>query len=122
MERDINKLDHLGHKAEAEFLKRIADNSQDMLYRMSLPEGKYEYVSPAAIDIFGEPPEKWYATSKMITEFIHPESRLYFEQEWANLLAGDMPPTYEYQIITRAGETKWVGQRNVLVNDEIGKE
>jgi diguanylate cyclase (GGDEF)-like protein/PAS domain S-box-containing protein len=57
----------------------------------------------------------------MLTEFIHPESRLYFEQVWANLLAGDMAPTYEYQIITRAGETKWIGQRNVLINDEVGK-
>jgi PAS domain-containing protein len=58
----MNKLRHLGHKAEADFFKRIADDSPDMLYRMSLREGKYEYVSPAAIDIFGEPPEKWYSS------------------------------------------------------------
>lgn len=32
-----------------------------------------------------------------------------------------MPPSYEYQIVDRAGRTRWVNQRNVLVTDDTGR-
>jgi len=42
-------------------------------------------------------------------------------EQWQKLLTGDMPPTYEYKIITPSGETKWISQRNVLVTDDSGR-
>ena len=102
---------------EARF-RRLAENAQDMIYRMALPEGDYTYVSPAVKEIFGCDPEAFYQTPQLIRDFLHPDSRAYFEAAWNDLLAGKMPPTYEFKIIHTSGETRWVNQRNVLVRDD----
>jgi PAS domain S-box-containing protein len=101
--------------------RRLAENAQDMIYRMSFPGGKYEYVSPAAVTLFGYTPEEFYNTPVLIQKVIHPDWHKYFEEQWANLIKGEMPPTYEYQIIHKSGEVRWVNQRNILVRDDVGK-
>jgi PAS domain S-box-containing protein len=105
--------------SEARF-RRLAENAPDMIYRMSLPDGHYEYVSPAAEKIWGVPPEEFYENPLLVAETLHPASEDYFRTEWANLLAGDMPPTYEYRIIDRRGRERWLHQRNVLIRNEDG--
>jgi PAS domain S-box-containing protein len=106
--------------ASEERFRRLAENARDMIYRMSLPDGRYEYVSPAAEELFGYSPQEFYDSPGLIGEVIHPDWREYFAGQWERLLAGEMPPTYEYQIIAKSGETKWMNQRNVLVRDERG--
>jgi PAS domain S-box-containing protein len=104
-----------------ERFRRLAENARDMLYRMSLPEGRYEYVSPAATELSGYSPEEFYRTPLLIREIIHPEWRDYFEEQWADLLAGELTPTYEYQIVHRSGEPRWLHQRSTLIRDGAGK-
>jgi len=101
--------------------RRLAENAKDMIYRMSLPDGAYEYVSPAAKDIFGHSPQVFYQSPQLIRATIHPDWIEYFQKQWENLLSGDMPPTYEYQIIDAAGNVKWLNQRNVLIRDDAGR-
>lgn len=102
-------------------LENLANNAKYMIYRMSLPDGRYEFLSSASKEIIGYSPEEVYKTPLHIKEIIHPDWNNYFEIQWENLLLGDMPPTYEYQIIDRFGNTKWLNQRNSLVKDEFGK-
>ena len=33
--------------------RRLSENARDMIYRMSLPDGKYEYVSPSSLQLTG---------------------------------------------------------------------
>jgi len=108
------------NQTEAAILKRIAAYTPDMFYRMSLPEGKYEYVSAGSFAIFGVTPEDWLSTPKNISKLIHPNWLNYFNQKWSSLLDGDALSLYEYQIITKNGETKWLNQRNTLISDEQG--
>ncbi|MBN1874844.1 MAG: response regulator [Anaerolineae bacterium] len=103
-----------------ERFRRLAENARDMIYRMTLPDGKYEYISPAALDLFGYTPEEFYESPFLIKHVIHPGWVDYFEEQWANLLAGQAPPSYEYQVIHKPGEAKWLNQRNVLICDENG--
>lgn len=105
---------------ELEFLSFLAENSQDMIYRMNLSKGIYEYVSPSSEVIFGYTPDEFYSSPMLIKKVIHPDWQDYFDCEWKKLLGGEMPPVYEYQIIHKSGETKWVNQRNVLIKDESG--
>jgi PAS domain S-box-containing protein len=100
--------------------RRLAENARDVIYRMSLPDGKYEYVSPAALSIFGCSPDEFYKTPKLIKQVIHPDWQKYFEEQWANLIKGEMPPTFEYQFIHKSGEIRWLNQRNILVRDNAG--
>jgi PAS domain-containing protein len=75
-----------------ERFRRLAENARDMVYRMSLPDGRYEYVSPASSDLFGYSPDEFYSSPMLIREVIHPDWRDCFAEEWGKLLAGDVPP------------------------------
>ena len=120
---DITKYKHAKdelRESERRY-RRLAENARDMIYRMSLPKGIYEYVSPASKDIFGYSPKEFYDSPILIRETMHPDWKDYFKKQWTLLLADNMPPFYEYQIINKSGETRWVNQRNVLIHDENGK-
>jgi PAS domain S-box-containing protein len=97
--------------------RRLAENAKDMIYRMCLPEGRYEYVSPASIDIFGYSAEEFYNSPFLIQKVIHPDWQDYFEEQWSNIKAGNMAPFYEYPIIHKSGQTRWLHQHNVLIRD-----
>lgn len=115
LQKSVEKL----RKSEQRY-RRLAENSPDMIYRMSLPDGKYEFVSLAVAAIFGHPPEAWYNTPLLIQEILHPDWHAYFEQQWEQLLKGVVPPFYEYQIIHKDKGTRWINQRNILVKDDNG--
>ncbi len=108
-------------KHAEEKYRRLTENAKDMIYRMSLPDGKYEYVSPAAENIFGYPPEVWYENPILIQNIIHPDFHEYFSKKWKLLLKGEVSPTYEYQIQYRDNKRRWIHQRNVGVRDKKGK-
>lgn len=99
----------------------LAENASDVLYRMSLPDGHYEYMSPASLTMFGYTPEEFYASPVLIRAIIHPAWHGYFEEQWVKLIAGQMPPTYEYQVVHKRGDTRWMNQRNTLIRDESGQ-
>ena len=100
--------------------RRLAENSPDLIYRMSLPDGKYEYVSPASEVISGYHPEKWYKNPLFIQEIIHPDWKDYFENEWNKLQKGRLAPTHEYQIVHKDQTIRWINQRNVAVHNAAG--
>jgi len=100
--------------------RRLAENSPDMIYRMSLSDGKYEYVSPAAVRIFGHPPETWYDNPFLIREVIHPDWHSYFEEQWENLFKGFVAPIFEYKIVHKDESIRWINQRNIMVKDDKG--
>ncbi|ACN16972.1 two domain fusion protein (N:Methyl-accepting chemotaxis protein-C:sensory box histidine kinase/response regulator) [Desulforapulum autotrophicum HRM2] len=100
--------------------RRLTENAKDMIYRMTLPEGKYEYVNLASVDVFGYTPDEFYASPLLIKEIIHPDWRDYFNEQWANLLNGKAPLSYEYQIVHKSGSIKWLYQRNLLLLNKKG--
>ncbi len=123
MLEDITERKHTQNalrESEGRF-RRLAENAKDMIYRMSLPDGRYEYVSPAAREISGYTPEEWYGTPELFQEILPPEWQTYFAERWTELLQGDMSPYYEYQIIHKSGEARWLNQRNVLIRGERGE-
>jgi len=108
-------------KESEEKFRRLAENAPDMIYRMSIPSGKYEYISPASLALSGYTPEEFYADPSLIRTLIHPAWQEYFHRQWTTLIQGEVPPVYEYQIIDRAGTTHWINQRNMVVRDEQGQ-
>jgi len=110
-------IDEKLRKSEQKY-RRLTENSPDTIYRMSLPDGRYEYVNPSAENIFGYPPQTWYDNPLLVREILHPDYLSYFEKQWKNLLKGDLPPSYEYKIIHKDGSVRWINQRNILVKSE----
>lgn len=100
--------------------RTITENSRDMIYRMSLPDGRYEYVSLASKSLTGYSPDEFYDSPILIQKIIHPDWHGYFKEQWENLISGNMPPFYEYQIIHKSGDVKWLHQRNALIKNNEG--
>jgi PAS domain S-box-containing protein len=106
---------------EHERYRALADNSLDMIFRMSLPDGRYEYVSPASRQVTGYAPEEFVNNLLMIKKIIHPGWKDYCQTAWTQLLSGDVPPVCEFQIIHKSGDIRWLNQRNTLIRNRDGK-
>jgi len=113
------KIKEALYESENKF-KRMTENARDMIYRMALPDGRYEYVSPASIEITGFTPEEFYVNKVNIQNIIHEDFRNYLNEEWSKLLQGEISSFYEYKIIHKNGDEKWLFQNNVLIFDENG--
>ncbi len=100
--------------------RRLAENARDMIFRMTIPDAHYDYVSPASQEIIGYTPEELYNTPRLIWHTIHPASQKYLETHWDKLQRGEVLPEYEYQVFHKSGEARWLNQRNMLVRDENG--
>ena len=116
---DHRKMELALNESEARF-RRLAENARDVIFRMSIPDGVYEYISPASEKILGYRPEDIYRSPDIVRNIIHPNWRQYCRSLWENLLAGRVSPSNEYQIVHKSGEARWVNQRNVLIRDAAG--
>ena len=114
-EKELEELRH-----ENALLRGLIENSRDMVYRMSLPDGIYEYVSPSSAEVFGYTPSEFYDAPLLIRGVIHPDWREYLESQWTLLLRGTVPQTYEYQIIHKSGDMRWINQRNSVLRNQDG--
>ncbi len=108
-------------KESEDGFRRLVENAKDVIFRLSVPDGMYEYMSAASNEIFGCSPEEFYSTPLLLREIIHPDWLGSFETEWTRLQNGKMPPYYEYQIIHRSGDVRWLHQRNVLIENDFGR-
>ncbi|HMK54645.1 MAG TPA: PAS domain S-box protein [Methanobacteriaceae archaeon] len=108
-------------QSSEERYRKLVENSKDVFYRMALPSGEYEYISPAVYELVGYTVDEHYDTPSLGREIIHPEWKAYFDREFARLLSGKAEPFYEYPILTKWGEVRWIHQSNVLLNDEDGQ-
>lgn len=100
--------------------RTLIERQNDVVYRMSLPDGRYEYVSPAAKTVLGYSAEEFLENPFLIKRIIHPEFTKLFEQEWAALLEGKVARTYEYKIIDPEGNERWIIQSNRGIFDNDG--
>lgn len=100
---------------------RITENVNDVVYRLTLPECRYEYMSPQAKQLFGYTPEEFYRSPIIVRRIIHADFFKDFIHYWRLLLSGNAPDYYEIKIVTKSGEARWVQQKNLLIKDEKGK-
>jgi PAS domain S-box-containing protein len=99
--------------------RRLAENSQDVIYRLRLrPRPVYEYVSPAVMAISGYSPEECYADPELHLRLIHPDDRPEFEAA-----AAGREPTEPLllRFRHRDGHIVWIESRYTLVRDRAGE-
>ncbi len=101
--------------------RRLTENAKDAIYRVSLPSGFYEYMSPAISEITGYTPADFYKEPLFMKKILHPAFHVWFDNIWDDLMKSDVLPAYEYQIIHKNGEIRWLYQRSVIVRDSQGK-
>ncbi len=107
-----------------QLFRMLAENAKDMIFRASLPDGKYEYASPASTAITGYSPEEisgFQTFVEFVKAIIHPAFQSEFKKIWGRFNTSKIRPYYEYKIIDRHGDEKWVHQRSVLVCGSDGQ-
>ncbi|WP_319762455.1 ATP-binding protein [Maridesulfovibrio sp.] len=101
-------------------IKTLAENSKDLIYRFSVQDEIFEYMSPACLTITGYPPGTFYNNSQFFFDLVHPEFENFMQQLWMDMSMGKMSPLVEYKIIDRYGKSKWLQQSNIPSYDQEG--
>jgi len=107
-------------RSSEERFRRLAENAKDMIYCITIPDGKFEYISPASEQILGYSQEEILKQDKLIEHIIHPDWQDYYVGHWNNLIKGKILPAYEYKIIHKSGEERWLYERKVLIKNDSG--
>jgi two-component system cell cycle sensor histidine kinase/response regulator CckA len=98
----------------------LVEGMDEAIYRMSLPDGKYEYMSPAAKKVLGYSAEEFLENPLIIRKIIHPDFAEYFKEKWADLIEGKVPPSFKYKILDPEGNERWIVQSNTGIFDDSG--
>jgi PAS domain S-box-containing protein len=116
----LRKQSEKGLSEREEQFRRLAEDAPDFLYRMTLPEGKYEYVSPESLAFTGYTPEEFFRKPGLLYELIHSSGKDAFGRQLELLIKGKTPPPAEFQIVHRNGDLRWGFMRTTLVRDGTG--
>ncbi len=107
-------------ESEARF-RSVLDDSRDVIYRVNVASGRFEYISPACESLVGYPPAEVEAMDAAAARaLIHPDDLAGFEQA-VQRLADTGAAQVEYRQRTRAGEYRWLSNHMSLVRDAAGR-
>ncbi len=90
----------------------------DAVFRITYPEGNFEYISPAAKIVFGYSKNNFYRENNFLRKIIHPDFRTYFETNLET--SWGVAPTLKYKIIDPDGNERWIIQANKGNFDKYG--
>ena len=110
-----------GQKTEycKKFLQ-LAENLDEMVYKMDIRSGEFEYVNQSSVNITGYTPEEFYQTPFLIKNIVHLNWKHYIDVNFSRLIEGECTPAFEFQIIDKDNRVKWLYQKNILINDKEG--
>ncbi|MBI4799604.1 MAG: diguanylate cyclase [Desulfarculus sp.] len=102
--------------------RRLLENAPDVIYRWSIPQGRYDYLSPAMEAISGYSPAEMQADPKLIWKLVLPQWREGLLRQWQALVRGEGPVIHEHEfrVERRDGQRRWVRERCILVRDAGG--
>lgn len=101
--------------------RNLLENQNEAVFRISLSDGKFDYISPAVSDVFGYSLKEILDTPLFIMKIVHPDFRVVLEQYWNDLKKGEVIPSYEYKVINADGDDVWILQSNSAVYNEKGQ-
>jgi len=106
--------------------KEIIEHSREILYKLDVQTGQYEYISPALKEVLGYEPEEFYQmTSESIKQLLHPEDLDKSDHIIAKLIktsdGRNVLNTIDYRIKHKDGHYCWVSDKYTIKIDEKGK-
>lgn len=100
--------------------RHLAENASDMIFQQSIPQGVYDYVSPAAERITGYKSVEFYKTPFLFEKILVKEDQDRFRNQWLETMKGKTPSISEFRIIHKSGQTRWLNQNSSLIYDKNG--
>ncbi len=112
-------------KESEERFKQVLTNSKDVLYKMTLDDKEYKYVSPAINSMLGYTQEEFIEGGiSFIFSKMHPEDRERIQQvveKYDSIEDREFLPFVEFRLQDSSGQWKWVSNVRTLVHDSDGK-
>ncbi len=84
--------------------RRIVENTTNVIMTTQ-PDGIISYLSPSSRDVLGYSPEELIGTNPMI---FYPDDIEKIQHELARALKGEKGSNFEYRIVTKQGDIKWI--------------
>jgi PAS domain S-box-containing protein len=107
-------------ESEARF-RSVLDNSVDLIYRMNMQTGQYEYISPSVQSVLGRSREEKMAIRKEYSlEMVHPDDMQNVMQVLKRLDA-TCKEQLEYRELNPDGKYHWMSNNMFLQHDDAGK-
>jgi len=107
-------------REDEEKYRSLIEGLNEAIYRASLPDGACEYISPAALPVFGYHAQDFITDPLFLWKIIHPDFLDHLRQQWANCVEGSTPPIHEYKVIDSEGNERWIRQTNKAIFDNQG--
>jgi PAS domain S-box-containing protein len=103
---DITKRKQMEEDLQAseEKYRGIVENTTNVIM-VTQPDGIISYLSPLCTEVTGYSPEELIGTNPII---FHPDDIQKVQQALSRALKGDRGSDFEYRILTKQGETKWI--------------
>ncbi|MGE5479686.1 MAG: PAS domain S-box protein [Chloroflexota bacterium] len=120
VDNTVSKLLENNLRQSEKKYRSLIENLDETLFRIAMPSGRVEYISPSAARLFELPLEQFFFMPNALERIIHPDSRKCLRDVWQSALQGKIEHIFEYKIITPRGQEKWIRQSNSIVNDENG--
>ena len=120
MDTTLRKQSEKGLSEREERFRRLAENAPDLLFRVSIPEGRYEYVSPSALSITGYPPEEFDKKPGLLYDLVHLSDKDAFGRYLDLLMKGNNPPASEFRVVLKNGDMRWWFIRTAIIRDGAG--
>ena len=115
---------HEDSKALAEeniLLRSLLEQSREVIYRLNLQTGRYEYISRSVEDVVGYSAAELMAVDmEAASLMIHPEDRAVREAATASLETAGKAEA-EYRQRTKSGEWRWLSNYMSLTRDGSGR-
>jgi PAS domain S-box-containing protein len=117
---DLSRAQQALAESEARF-RSVLDESRDVIYRLNVQTGHYEYISPAAEVVVGFSVDELMAMDgEASLATIHPDDAPAVQAAGARLLA-DGKADLEYRQRAKNGEYRWISNHMSLIKDSLGR-
>lgn len=100
--------------------RTVADFTYDWEFWIG-PEGEFLYVSPSFERVTGYHPKDLKQDPNVLFEsIVHPQDRDWVRTSIMDGLLTDSPMTFDFRIITKGGDVRWIGHASQPVYDDKG--
>lgn len=120
------KMMELALRASEEQFRSVLEVSRDLIYKLNVGIGAYEYVSPSVLTLTGFSPKEFIDLGLQgVAERCHPETRNVVLANSSNLPFPDLGahevPEVEYRWKRKDGVYRWFRNNRSVVRDEQGQ-
>ncbi|SLM32926.1 hypothetical protein MTBBW1_820018 [Desulfamplus magnetovallimortis] len=98
----------------------LLKNLNEAVFRITVPDGICEYINPSVQSVFGYSKEDVATRPFFLKYIIHPDFKKCMEETWEKIKNNILDPEFEYRIIDKEGNARWILQSNTALLNEKG--